>query len=440
MNKNLFFRNKIFISFALILILVAIIAFYHFSFLDKSLFTGQPVVGHLPPQTAIFPTTHEYPFFAEATQSSSSGPTQFSFGQCDNLACTSFSSTPIDNVTNGQYISAVNAVRLHNGLRFMVYAMNPIGLNIIKVATCNNSACTAPTYATIVSSSSHYFTQPVVAIGADGNPVIAYFEEEFVGGQYTSLIKFVQCTTSTCTTHGPINYVDTTYVSTYYAHLSLAVEGNGAPVIAYTFVAPNISFANLKLAVCNNPPSCTSWYTKQFDNHWNSGSYPQIAILPSGFPALAHSTWNGALGQLLYIQCSDYLCQNPYNTAVLASGYANNNYRYGYISSIVGPDGNFIVAYRNLEANNQLSVTKCTTPSCSSVTISPIGTNSGYETGIAIGFDGNPIITTKSSNLQNYTQPIIIHCPTSDCSGSLDITPLNVQSPNIQPRAIGVAQ
>jgi hypothetical protein len=65
----------------------------------------------------------------------------------------------------------------------------------------------------------------------------------------------------------------------------------------------------------------------------------------------------------------------------------------GWHTSIaIGLDGNPIISYAD---NGDLKVAACTNPTCTTATTSPIDTtgNVGWFTSIAIGIDGNPIIS-----------------------------------------------
>jgi hypothetical protein len=95
----------------------------------------------------------------------------------------------------------------------------------------------------------------------------------------------------------------------------------------------------------------------------------------------------------------------------------------GYFTSIaIGTDGNPIISYYD-GTNRDLKVAACTNPTCTTATTSTIDTTGdvGYYTSIAIGTNGNPII----SYYDNTTGDLkIAACTNPTCTTSI-ITPID---------------
>lgn len=105
----------------------------------------------------------------------------------------------------------------------------------LRVAKCNNLACTAPLLTTVDTGATIRYT--AVATGSDGLPVIAY--------EYGNALRVVHCSKSTKV------LVDRTPSTTEGPFASIAIGPDGQPVMTY------LDSTNGK--VRDAKPGYTSW-------------------------------------------------------------------------------------------------------------------------------------------------------------------------------------
>jgi Collagen triple helix repeat (20 copies) len=148
------------------------------------------------------------------------------------------------------------------------------------------------------------------------------------------------------------------------------------------------------------------------------GKSSSIAIGTDGFPvATFYDQGNHNLG---FAHCVDPACSNPavITTLDLGNDVGNSN------SLAIGLDGNPVVSYFDGTAQD-LKVAHCIDPNC----VSPVELNTpattgnvGLWTSLAIGTDGNPVIA-----FQDQTSPVpfelkVMHCNDLACAGNNEVT------------------
>jgi predicted regulator of Ras-like GTPase activity (Roadblock/LC7/MglB family) len=159
--------------------------------------------------------------------------------KCVNAACSGGTSTlsTVDSTGDvGEYPSiAIGA----DGLPVIAY--RDLTNFDLKVAKCVNAACTAGTSTiSTVDSAGFMGLFASIAIGADGLPVIAYLDNS------NGDLKAAKCANAACTGTSTLSTVDSAGNVGYY--ISIAIGADGLPVIAY-FDASNF---DLKAAKCAN--------------------------------------------------------------------------------------------------------------------------------------------------------------------------------------------
>lgn len=134
-----------------------------------------------------------------------------------------------------------------------------------------------------------------------------------------------------------------------------------------------------------------------------------ITIGPDGFPIISYR--DGTNGDLKFVRCGNATCSADNKVEILDSEGV-----VGFDTSIaVGIDGFPIISYRDI-TNSNLKVAHCGTPDCSSgnsiLTVDDLG-RVGEGTSIAIGSDGLPIISFRD----HFTEQLrIVHCGDLTCS------------------------
>ena len=166
---------------------------------------------------------------------------------------------------------------------------------------------------------------------------------------------------------------------------SIAIGADGNPIISYY----DNSNDDLKVVKCTNP-SCSSFNAPiALDTAGVVGDQNSIAIGTDGNPIISYYDYSN--GDLKVVKCSSPSCSS-FNAPIALDTAGNVG---SYTSIAIGADGNPIISYFD-DANNDLKVVKCSSQSCSSfnapITLDSAGYVGEYSS-IAIGADGNPIIS-----------------------------------------------
>jgi len=112
----------------------------------------------------------------------------------------------------------------------------------LKVAACHDTACsTEPATLVTLDSTGRVGLFTSIDLSADGNPVISYHDAD------NSDLKVAACHDATCTTAPDVNALDTTGSTGVQTSMAVGIDGN--PVIAYH----DSSRSALKVAACGNP-------------------------------------------------------------------------------------------------------------------------------------------------------------------------------------------
>ncbi|MDG0976576.1 MAG: hypothetical protein P8O21_08775 [Ilumatobacter sp.] len=244
----------------------------------------------------------------------------------------------------------------------------------LKVAACTDTACTdTPTPSTVDGPIMIAFYTSIT-IGADGNPIISYYDTT------DKDLKVAACTNPTCTSTPTITTVDSTGSVGLFTSITIGVDNN--PIISYY----DNTYKALKVAACTNP-TCTDTATITTVDSGSAGKYSSITIGPDGNPIIGHADTDG---NLKVAACTNPTCTNtPTITTIDTDGSVAST------SITIGVDGNPIISYYDA-TNGDLKVAACTNSDCT-VTRIPSAVDSAGNVGlfasITIGPDGNPIIS-----------------------------------------------
>jgi hypothetical protein len=193
---------------------------------------------------------------------------------CGNAACSSGNTiTTVDSTGDvGAYASlAIGA----DGLPVIAYTDLTNG--DLKIAHCGNAACSSGNTITAVDSTGSAAYYPSITIGVyNTNPVIAYLDH------YYSDLKVAKCGDAACSSGNTITTVDSTGATGYYP--SITIGADGFPVIAY-FDASN---GDLKVAKCVHVACTAVAAITTVDSLGGVGKYSSITIGPDGLPVLAY--------------------------------------------------------------------------------------------------------------------------------------------------------
>ena len=162
----------------------------------------------------------------------------------------------------------------------------------------------------------------------------------------------------------------------------------------YTKAQTDTQTANINLALDGKADSTDIYQPviptapRTLDSTGDVGGFTSIAIGLDGNPIISH--YDATNGDLKVAACTNPTCTT--STTITAIDTTGN---VGYHTSIaIGTNGNPIISYTDFD-NFDLKVAACTNPTCSTSTTSTIDTTGfvGGYTSIAIGRNGVPIIS-----------------------------------------------
>ena len=163
--------------------------------------------------------------------------------KCVNAACTGISTiTSVDSAGDvGAYTSIAIGM---DGLPIISYS--DITNSDLKVAKCVNAACAGTSTLSVVdtASSSYYGS---ITIGTDGLPIISYVDT--ISGH----LKVAKCVNAACTGASMITTVDSAIAFAEYT--SMTIGADGLPVISYYDAVSK----DLKVAKCVNASCLQFW-------------------------------------------------------------------------------------------------------------------------------------------------------------------------------------
>ena len=247
----------------------------------------------------------------------------------------------------------------------------------LKVAACTNATCTAATITTVDSTADEVGEYTSVTVGADGNPIISYYDAT------TDDLKVAACTNATCTA-ATISTVDSTGDVGEYTSVTIGADGN--PIISYHDDAAG----DLKVAACTNAtcnPTVSDATISIVDSTGNVGEYTSVTIGADGNPIISYYDFTN--GDLKVAACTNATCTAATISTVDSAG------RVGWFTSVtIGADGNPIISYYDT-TNRDLKVAACTNATCTTATITTVDSTDdvGRDTSVTIGADGSPIIS-----------------------------------------------
>jgi len=303
--------------------------------------------------------------------------------KCGNLECSSGNTiTTVDTAgVVGEYASvAVGA----DGLPAIAYYDQSNGN--LKLAKCGNPACSAANTITTIDSEGDVGRHTAIAIGADGLPVISYYDAS------NGNLKVLKCGNTACNTNNAITTVDDGEVGNVGQWTSIKIAGDGLPVISYY----DASSGDLKVAKCGNA-SCSAGNTLfAVDAIGNVGYFTSMAIGADGLPIISYYDLTNTA--LKVARCGNPSCTSGNTVATIDSAGETGR----WTSIAIGVDGLPVIAYLGvIYLNFYPTVARCGDPACASgntiTTIDPTGFTSGYWNSLATGSDGLPIVSYYDS-------------------------------------------
>ncbi|CAB4879198.1 unannotated protein [freshwater metagenome] len=207
---------------------------------------------------------------------------------CDNAACTTSTKTTVDATGNTGWYTSV-AIGTDN---FPVISYYDGSNGDLRVAHCDNAACTTSTKTT-VDATGNTGDHPSIAIGTDGFPVISYKD------QTNSDLRVAHCINVTCSGATNLTTVDAT--GTTGLDGSITIGSDHFPVISYM----NNTNGDLRVAHCDNT-ACTSSTNAAVDTTGVTGQYTSVALGADHLPVISyHDATNS---RLRVVHCINVTC------------------------------------------------------------------------------------------------------------------------------------
>jgi hypothetical protein len=272
----------------------------------------------------------------------------------------------------------------------------------LKIYVCSSADCSSGTSRTLLGTRGMGNTASSIAIGNDGNPIIA-FDARSDGGMKIYFCSSADCASGTSTT------LDSTDDVGYGYGFSLAVGNDGYPVVAYHADGAG---GGLGLYACS-ATDCSTGTDRTLDSHGGTlGRFADVTIGDDGNPIISY--YDSLNSSLKVYKCTQSDCSSGYPTTVKSLSGGT-----GFDTSIaVGSDGNPLVVYSEWLPGT-VEVFACSSADCSSGSSSTImETSSAADAltwhSIAFGPDGSPLIGYSDANASS--KPTVYLCSATDCS------------------------
>jgi hypothetical protein len=311
---------------------------------------------------------------------------------------------------NDESVQEINGTFCGGGGRLVAsLAITPAGLPIVaqKNGGCvddgilNIVRCKDPSCAVFDESGQSFDVNGngdhnSIAIGADGNPVVSYYDNLPEGD-----LKVLHCNDPACDgTDDTINVV--AGAGDVGQYTSLAIGKNGNPVIAYYDVTNH----DLKVARCNDQACAGQNETiSTVESTGDVGEFASLAVGTDGNPVIAY--YKRSTGDLRVARCNDPACAggNEKRSTVASTGDVGQ-----WASLGIGLDGRPAVAFYDVTLH-VLKLARCNDAACTGgnerVTTLDAAGDAGQYASLAIGVDGVPLVAYLGAGNVKVARPPI---------------------------------
>jgi hypothetical protein len=271
----------------------------------------------------------------------------------------------------------------------------------LKVAHCDNLACTSATVSTLDATESSGYS-PSITIGTDGLGLISYLGCVEIGeGDHCIRggLKVAHCSDLACSS-ASLASVDTVRG----AGTAITIGADGLPLIGYwgSYARPNY---DLQIARCSNL-KCTAAALHTVASV-ESRVNKSVDSMVLGIDGLARLTF--AYDSYLHIaQCNDVACTAA-SLTLIGDGIQS--------SVTVDSYGLPLISYFD-RVSDRIRVAHCTTRDCQEVTIVTLDSYNAlwWHTSATIGADGLPLISYHLDNgMADGSRFRVVHCSNPFC-------------------------
>jgi hypothetical protein len=311
---------------------------------------------------------------------------------CNDIACTSATISTIDSIGS---VGHENSIAIgSDGLGLISYY--DVSNGDLKVAHCSNIICTTATITTL-DSTGNIGSANSITIGADGLGLISY--RDISNGN----LKVAHCDDLACTTASVTTLDNRGDVGTW---TSVAIGADGLGLISYMGeYQAGVPNGALRVAHCDNA-ACTSATLTTLDNGAYIAEYDvSVTIGIDGLGLISY--WNATQDDLMVAHCSNAACTSAITTTLDSGGGGS------FSSVAIGADGLGVISYR-LSDGSKLKVAHCSDIACTAATSVDLSNISGSvaNTAITIGVDGLPIIVYRDNSADDLK---VLHCSNPFC-------------------------
>jgi hypothetical protein len=305
---------------------------------------------------------------------------------CNDAACTS---PTISTLDSAESVGSYSSIALTSSDLPVISYFDGTNYDL-KLAVCNDATCTSPTISTLDSTGTvGEYTS--IAVTSSNLPVISYYDRT------SGDLKLAVCTNAACTSPTISTLESTRDVGEY---TSIAVTSSNLPFISYY----DRTSGDLKLAVCTNA-ACTTGTSTTLDNTENVGMYTSIALTSSDVPVISY--YDATNQNLKLAVCTDAACSSPFISTLDSTGLV------GTFASIAVTSSNFPVISYFDDSNGDLKLAVCTDANCTSPAISTLDSTGtiGEYTSIAVTSSNLPVISyydETNRNLKLYRAPVTV--------------------------------
>jgi len=246
----------------------------------------------------------------------------------------------------------------------------------LRLVHCTNISCSTFDTPIILDNAGTDFVAEAtsIAIGTDGNPVIAYYV--FVTS-FTE-IRFIHCTNVSCSTTDPIRVLDGAAVG----FPSVAIGSDNNPIVSYIGSSDSLKVIHCTDQSCSSTDSSTTIddpVSPEFQN-------TSIKIGSDTFPVISY----GDNSNLKLVHCTNTTC-SAFDTPITIPNFGVSEVDE---SIAIGLDGFPILAVRDNTIGNFIQIVDCEDISCSSFIVQDTINDTSEGISLAIGNDGLPVISS----------------------------------------------
>jgi len=316
------------------------------------------------------------------------GDDDLKVAHCDDAACTSWTtSTPVSAGDVGRFNSLTIQA---NGFPAISYRDNN---GRLAVGLCADVVCSSatPRQLETVNITGQGTS---IAVGVDGLLVMSQYYESFKD------LRVTHCDDATCTsaTNTDVDAAGGGSPPFVGSDNSITIGGDGLPLVSYF----DESGGDLEVAHCTNV-ACTASTLSTLDSSGSTGSRSSITTGQDGLGLITY--YDTSAGEVNVAHCDDATC----STATLAS-VAPSPAMYPSIS--IGADGLGVIALPAI--NGDLRFAHCSNVACSSSVVTTLDTTVDVEaTSVMLGSDGLPVVVYYEGPTDTLR---LVHCSNVLCT------------------------